>query len=70
LVSSHRTFQRTNAICALTNPSEICELRLVMKADAILLPVQGAAPAAAGVRAQAWLWWHDMQSAAARANRW
>jgi hypothetical protein len=41
-----------------------------MKADAIILPVEGAAPAVAPARAQAWLWWHDMHSAAARAHRW
>jgi len=41
-----------------------------MKADAIILPVQGAVFVAAGVRAQAWLWWHETDSAAARAHRW
>jgi hypothetical protein len=54
----------------LTNLSEICELRPVMNADAILLPSEAAAQAAVGARAEAWLWWHDMQSAAARAHRW
>jgi hypothetical protein len=41
-----------------------------MNADAILFPVQAAAPAAADSHAQAWLWWHGMDSAAARAHRW
>ena len=29
-----------------------------------------AAAAAAGARMQAWRWWHDFESAAARLNRW
>jgi hypothetical protein len=41
-----------------------------MNADAILLPVHAAVSAAPAARAQAWLWWHDTDSAAARAHRW
>jgi hypothetical protein len=41
-----------------------------MNADAILPTTFDAAPAAAVARAQAWLWWHDMMSAAARLHRW
>jgi hypothetical protein len=41
-----------------------------MNADANLLPVQDAAFAAAGTRAQAWRWRHFPTSAAARLHRW
>jgi hypothetical protein len=41
-----------------------------MTADAILFGLNGAAPAAAGARAEAWLWWRDIPSAAARLHRW
>jgi hypothetical protein len=41
-----------------------------MTTRAILSSAEAAAPAAAGARAQAWLWWHDMHNAAARLHRW
>jgi hypothetical protein len=41
-----------------------------MTSAAILSSAETAAPAARGARAQAWLWWHDTTSAAARLHRW
>jgi len=41
-----------------------------MNTETIHLPVEGAAPAAADSRAQAWLWWHLDPSAAACLHRW
>jgi hypothetical protein len=56
--------------CGLTKPCKIWELRPAMNVHAILSAANGAAPAAAGARAQAWRWWHDSPSAAARLHRW
>jgi hypothetical protein len=46
------------------------ELAGAMTTETILLPVDGAASAAADSRAPAWLWWHAMTSAAACLHRW
>jgi hypothetical protein len=46
------------------------EFAAAMTTEQILLPVDGAAPAAADSRAQAWLWWHGFPSSAACLHRW
>jgi hypothetical protein len=46
------------------------EFAPAMTTEKILLPVDGAAPAATGSRALAWRWRHGFPTAAACQNRW